>query len=139
MDKRVLEQIGPGEYPYITTQAVNNSVAGYYNYYTEDGNIIIAESAVAGFCSYQEKPFSASGHIEKLIPLFIMNKYIGLFIVNMIRQATNGRYNYGYKFNQQRIRDTIINLPVTKSGEPDYEFMEQYIKSLPFSIVLGKF
>ena len=28
---------------------------------------------------------------------------------------------------------TRIKLPVTPSGEPDWQFMEDYIKSLPFS------
>ena len=47
--KNDLESIGGNKYPYITTQATNNSVAGFYDYATEKGNCIIAESAVAGF------------------------------------------------------------------------------------------
>lgn len=80
--------------------------------------------------------FSASAHVEKLIPKFEMNKYSGVFIANIIRVLTNGMYNYGHKFNQKRIKDTIINLPITLDGTPDYDFMERYIKSLPFSKVL---
>lgn len=31
------------------------------------------------------------------------------------------------------MNDTKIKLPIDKDGEPDYDFMEQYIKSLSFS------
>ncbi|GBR75093.1 type I restriction modification DNA specificity domain, partial [Candidatus Termititenax aidoneus] len=72
---RDLEEYGAGEFPYITTQAVDNAVAGYYNYSTEKGNVLVIDSAVAGFCSYQVKDFSASDHVEKLRPMFLLNKY----------------------------------------------------------------
>lgn len=61
-----------------------------------------------------------------------------MFIVSVLRYVNNGKYNYGHKYNQQRIRETIISLPVNQLGEPDYDFMEQYIKSLPFSKILEK-
>lgn len=153
-----LELAGLGIYPYVTTQAVDNGVAGYYNIFTEEGNVITADSAVIGFCSYQEKPFSASDHVEKLIPKFKMNKFNGLFIVTMLNKE-NYRYSYGRKFNQTKIRETYIKLPAKqKLGEngellfeqktengmliddltkplytPDWQFMENYIKSLPYS------
>ncbi len=38
------------------------------------------------------------------------------------------KYAYGYKFNEQRMQKQMILLPVTNSGTPDYDFMEQYIK-----------
>lgn len=127
-----LEEYGKGNYPYITTQSANNSVASFYNYYSENGNVLIIDSAVAGFCSYQDKDFSASDHVEKLIPKFNLNKYTGLFLTTIINQE-NCRYNYGRKFNQEKIKNTTIKLPQTSSGEPDWEYMENYIKALPYS------
>lgn len=35
------------------------------------------------------------------------------------------------------MNDTKIKLPIDKDGEPDYDFMEQYIKSLSFSGNIG--
>ena len=127
-----LEVVGSGIYPYVTTQSVDNGIAGYYNTFTEEGNVITADSAVVGFCSYQEKPFSASDHVEKLIPKFNMNKFNALFIITILNKE-NYRYSYGRKFNQAKIKDTIIKLPVDSSGSPDWLFMENYIKSLPYS------
>ncbi|MFZ5559849.1 MAG: restriction endonuclease subunit S [Patescibacteria group bacterium] len=126
-----LEEYGKGKYPYVTTQATNNGVEGFYDYYTEEGNVLSVDSAVLGYCGYQPLPFSASDHVEKLIPKFNMNKYIALFIATAIN-AEQYRYNYGRKCCQERMEKSHIKLP-SKNGKPDFEFMEIYIKSLPYS------
>jgi hypothetical protein len=127
-----LNLYGHGNFPYITTQSSNNGVEGFYNYYTEKGNVLVIDSAAAGFCSYQEHNFSASDHVEKLVPRFSLNKYIGLFIVTMIN-LDKYRYNYGRKCNQKKIKDALIKLPADSAGSPDWQFMENYIKALPYS------
>jgi len=124
-------EYGKGKYPYVTTRATNNGVAGFFNYYTEEGNVLTIDSAVIGHTSYQPLPFSASDHVEKLIPKFKMNKYIALFLVTILN-LEQYRYNYGRKSSQTRIRKVKIKLP-TKNGNPDFEFMENYIKGLPYS------
>lgn len=126
-----LEEYGKGQYPYVTTQATNNGVEGFYDYYTEQGNVLTVDSAVLGYCSYQPLSFSASDHVEKLIPKFKLNKYIALFLVAIINQEQY-RYNYGLKCSQTRMKKSQIKLP-SKNGEPDFEFMENYVKSLPYS------
>lgn len=126
-----LEECGRGEYPYVTTQATNNGVEGFYNHYTEDGEVLTVDSAVLGYCSYQPYNFSASDHVEKLIPKFKMNKYIAIFLVTIINQEQY-RYNYGRKCSQERMEKGNIELP-SKDGSPDWEFMGNYIKSLSYS------
>jgi type I restriction enzyme M protein len=42
------------------------------------------------------------------------------------------RYNYGRKASQTRMKKILIKLP-EKNGNPDLIFMENYIKSLPYS------
>lgn len=126
-----LEKYGVEGCPYITTQATNNGISGFYNYYTEDGDIITFDSAVIGYCAYQPLPFSASDHVEKLIPKFKMNKYIALFLVTILNQEQY-RFNYGRKCSQTRMRKMKIKLP-SKNNAPDWQFMENYIKSLPYS------
>ncbi len=127
------DEYGLGAYPYVTTQAKNNGVAGRYNCYTEQGNVLVADSAVEGYVSYQENNFSASDHVEKLIPKFKLNRYTAMFLVTILNKE-NYRYSYGRKFNQNNIRNTVIKLPSKQleSGEfiPDWQFMEDYIKSL---------
>lgn len=126
-----LEEYGKGKYPFVTTQATNNGVEGFYDFYTEEGNILTIDSAVLGYCSYQSENFSASDHVEKLIPKFKMNKYIAMFLVT-IMNLEQYRYNYGRKCSQTRMEQIKIKIPAEK-GRPNFDFMEEYIKSLSYS------
>lgn len=129
--KQELEEIGKGKYPFVTTQASNNGVENFYDEYTEEGNVLTIDSAVIGYCSYQPLNFTASDHVEKLIPRFKMNKYHAMFIVTILN-LEQYRYNYGRKASQTRLRDIFIKLP-SMDEKPDFEFMEKYIKSLTYS------
>lgn len=40
-------------------------------------------------------------------------------------------YQYGFKFNADRMKGQRLLLPADSNGNPDWEFMENYIKSLP--------
>ena len=126
-----LEEYGKGAMPYVTTQATNNGVEGFYDFSTESGNVLTIDSAILGYCSYQRLDFSSSDHVEKLIPKFEMNQYLALFLVTVIN-LEQYRYNYGRKCSQARMKNIRINLP-SKNNKPDFEFMEKYIKSLPYS------
>ncbi len=57
------------------------------------------------------------------------NKYIYLFLKTVILQQ-KAKYTYGYKFNEQRMRKQMILLPITDEGKPDYDYMEQYAKTM---------
>ena len=129
-----LEEYGKGKYPYVTTQATNNGIEGFFDFYSEDGNILTADSAVLGYCSYQPLPFSASDHVEKLIPKFKMSKYVAMFLVTILN-LEQYRYNYGRKSSQERMEKISIKLP-SKNKMPDFEYMENYIKSLAYSASL---
>ena len=58
-----------------------------------------------------------------------LNKHKGLFISSSSDMSEN-KYSHGYPRNEKRLKRDIIMLPVTESGEPDFEFMENYIKEL---------
>lgn len=124
-----LENYGVGKYPYVTTKASNNGVDGFYDFYTEDGNCLVIDSAVLGYCTYQALPFSASDHVEVLRPKFAMNQNIGLFFATIINLDTF-RYSYGRKRSQKQIKKDVVRLPVDSQGNPDWEFINNYIEEL---------
>lgn len=126
-----LEECGKGSHPYVTTQATGNGTSGFYNFFSEGKNVLTVDSAVLGYCAYQSEAFSASDHVEKLIPKFTMNKYIAMFLTTVLNSDTY-RYNYGRKCSQTRMREINIKLPA-KENKPDWQFMEEYIKSIPYS------
>ncbi|HDX7679035.1 TPA: restriction endonuclease subunit S, partial [Staphylococcus aureus] len=55
-----------------------------------------------------------------------LNKFTYLFIANMLRRL-EGKYSFNREINDFRIKRERILLP-TKNNQPDYEFMEQYMK-----------
>lgn len=126
-----------GDYPYVTTRSKNNGVANFYDFYTETGNVITIDSAVAGFPAFQIQSFSASDHVEKLVPLFNMTTNIALFIVTLLKNEMY-RYSYGRKCNQVKLKDTIVKLP-EKNGMPDWEFVENYVNTLPYADVIQQY
>lgn len=132
--KQKLEEIGNGNYPYITTQATNNGCFGHYNFWTEVGNCLTIDSAVLGSCFYQEKNFTASDHVEILRPKYKnFNKNIGLFVKTIISKTTKNIYNYTNKFNQTKIKNTKIFLP-SKNNEPDWQYMDNFIRNIKENI-----
>jgi hypothetical protein len=83
---------------------------------------------------YQSEAFYASDDVNVLYPKFEMDSAIALFVCAIIRQEKY-RFNYGRKWNAGRMRGSVIRLPVTKEGKPDWNFMRHYIATLPFSAV----
>ena len=126
-----LIKLGEGEYPYITTSSKNFGQGGKFDFYTEKGHVLTLESAVNGVCFYQEKEFSASDHVEKLIPKEKVSKEFLIYVSVLINKQTF-RFNYGRKANQDRIKNMVISLPVI-NGEIDYEFIDNFIGSLEYS------
>lgn len=132
MDKKELDDnFANGIYPYVTTQTTNNGVRGFYKKWTDSGNILTVDSATVGFCAYQPLNFSASDHVEKLVPLFELNVFRAMFLVTVINMEQY-RYSYGRKFNQDHINATVVKLPM-KNKEVDWDFIEQYMAGLPYS------
>ena len=63
----------------------------------------------------------------------LVNKYNGLFIVTLLDKE-RFKYSFGRKWNGEKLRNTKIKLPFDKDSNPDWQLMEGYIKSLPYSL-----
>ena len=55
-----------------------------------------------------------------------------MFIISILN-FNQYKYAYGRQLRISRLLDEKIKLPVDKDGKPDWQFMERYIKSLPYS------
>ena len=107
--KLKLEEIGLGKFPYVTTQATSNGIAGFYNFWTEKGNCITIDSAVLGTAFYQKENFSASDHVEILRPKFKINEKIALYFATLLnRMARVLDYSYGKKRSQKALKNEKI-------------------------------
>ena len=58
-----------------------------------------------------------------------INEFSGLFLARMIAQ-TCSKYTYGRMGNKDGIKRETLLLPVDAEGQPDYAYMEQYVKNL---------
>lgn len=127
-----------GNYPFIGSTDKNNGVtARIAQKPIHDGNVITVNyNGSVGEAFYQPEPFWASDDVNVLYPVTSMfprfNQYIALFIIPIIKR-NKFKFNYGRKWHLDRMNQSIIFLPVTKENKPDIDFMENYIKSLPFS------
>ena len=94
--------------------------------------ITVNYNGSVGEAFYQSEPFWASDDINILYPKnWTLNKYIGLFIATVIK-LERPKYNYGRKWTKSIMETSIIKLP-SKNHSPDFDCMERYIKSLPYS------
>ena len=91
---------------------------------------IVGSVAIAG---YQDKEFVLSNNAIALYSKYKdFNKYHAMFIIPILK-LEKFRYGYGRKWGLGRMEQSVIKLPTTPEGEPDYQFMEDYIKTLPYS------
>ena len=126
-----LEKIGIGKYPYITTQATNNGIAGYYDYFTERENCLTIDSAVLGTCFYQNENFSASDHVEILKPKFDLDKNLAIFLCAIINKNIEiYGYSYTKKRSQTAIKKEKIYLPIDKFKKLNFDLMSNFIKEI---------
>ncbi|MDR3236966.1 MAG: N-6 DNA methylase [Spirochaetia bacterium] len=130
---RALISTEAGNSPYVTRSAINNGISDYVsddNYILNKKNCITI-GAEGKFAFYQCNDFVAGVKIytlrhEKL------NNYNALFVCTVLN-ASVYKYSYGRARILSKIKDEIIKLPIEKNGNPDWEFMEKYIKALPYS------
>ncbi len=134
---RLNELTTDGDIPFVTASDQNNGWNGGATYSVHAGNVIsVTRNGSVGEAFYQPKPFASTEDVHIFVPKFPMNVYIALFFVAVLRMEKY-RYNYGRKWGMKRMNDTYIKLPVTKAKEPDYAFMDRFIKSLPYSATLA--
>lgn len=58
-----------------------------------------------------------------------INDALGLFVAVMIMNNTSGT-NYGNQMSSEDLGSKKMLLPVADDGNPDYAYMEQYVKSM---------
>jgi hypothetical protein len=65
-----------------------------------------------------------------------LNIYNGLFLTAVLNLSIKLKYSYGRGATKEKLSLLDIKLPINSKNQPDWEFMEDYIKSLPYSASL---
>jgi Type I restriction modification DNA specificity domain len=128
-----LDGVKKGNIPIATSTTINNGIQDFIdNEEVYSGNRITLSIRGGGNCFYQQSNFCATLNAMVLTPKTKFNKYIGIFLITILDQE-KFRYCYGRIRAINKCKQEIINLPITPQGDPDWQFMEDYIKSLPYS------
>lgn len=152
-------EINSGDLPAIQSGEENNGVLGKISEsYCKEMNytmtlkpcLTVARTGSAGFVSYQGEG-CVVGDSAKILLLDenVANVYIYMFLQTML-SANRFKYDYGRKVTESKYLEDILKLPIQRDENgnpiidadkkysddgyvPDWQFMEDYIKSLPYS------
>lgn len=120
-----------GVNPYITATSNQNGI-GYFvgntNATLESECLSVNRNGSVGYCFYHSYKALYGNDTRKLRPK-VKNKYVSLFISMCITNQRE-KYGYGYKMGTGRLKRQRILLPVNNIGQPDWEFMEEYMRQI---------
>lgn len=130
-----------GTIPLLTASSFNNGITNYIDYDTFIINKKIFENKITidMFCNvfYHDYHYFSDDNIHTLsflnsdFDIYYENKLVNLFLVTVLKELQI-KFDYGRQVRLKRLENEIIKLP-TLDGVPDFLFMENFIKSLPYS------
>jgi len=125
-----------GTIPFIGATEFNNGVTAYISNINNslDSNVVGVNyngAVVESFYHPYEAIFSDDVKRIKLKDTSHQNKYVYLFLITMIKMQKK-KYMYSYKFNAKRMKKQKILLPVNSDKEPDWNFMENYMRTIEY-------
>lgn len=95
------------------------------------GCLTVARSGTSGYVSFHENGcvVGDSAKILLLREQKAKSTKVYLFLQTLL-SANRFKYTYGRKVTEDLYSKTIIKLPITVDGKPDWQWMESYIDSL---------
>ena len=122
-----------GDMAFVASGCFNNGVTDYLepkdeNDYDE-GNCLTV-SPVDGYTFYQKDRFLGRGGAGSSIIILrnnMLNELRGKYLSTVIRFACKA-WDYANMGNKDKLADTMISLPIDANGEPDWQYMEDYMR-----------
>lgn len=125
---------GEKSVPYVTRSDSNNGLARFvsaknYEFGSDDGGCItVGLDTQTAF--YQPHKFVTGQNIQ-VITGESLNEDVAQFMVPILRQQMTAKFNWGGNgATLGRMKRLTVMLPVTDSGEPDYEYMAECTRQM---------
>jgi type I restriction enzyme M protein len=123
--------------PYVTRTTKNNGIEMYIDRGVLDNEDYIQEKncltiGAEGFKAFYQKNSFATGNKVNVLRSKHLNLEISLFVNCVLNFEIEKKFGYGRGLVKFRVMELSIKLP-KKDNQPDWQFMEDYIKSLPYS------
>lgn len=123
-----------GDTPFIGATLENNGITARVSnigHVHPGGLMTVAYNGqkATGKAFYQPIPFWASDDVNVLYPKFSLTEYIALFLAPLFWEA--GRpYSFGDKWGKDVMESDYLTLPANASGEPDWDYMDKYMRTI---------
>lgn len=132
-----LNKYEDGNLPFISTSSLKNGVQGFVSSKIEDisPKKSLTISPIDGTIFFHPYKFVGRGGAGSSISTMSnenLNKYTGLFIKAMIESSSKYKASYGVQLNGNRLKSTKFYLPITVDNEPNWKFMEYYMKRIEY-------
>lgn len=121
-----------GNTPYYSATNENNGIAQNISLKPDFSGNCIVTGKIGCTAFYVPDDFCATSDVNIFKPKFCMTPYIGLFVASVINLSENYKWAYGRQCRVGNSKKIRIKLPATPDGKPDWQWMESYIKSLPY-------
>ena len=128
-----------GTIPYVGAINSNNGISAFIandKHLHPANTITVSYNGSIAEAYYQTEQFWATDDVNVLYPKFEINVYKALFLTTIINKEKY-RFNYGRKWDKELMKVSQLKLPAIKNDqdeyEPDWQWMEDYIKGLPYS------
>lgn len=136
VDKGGLEFAEDGEYDFIGRTPLNNGIQGKLNKLkfeaNQEGTYSIAQIGMH-VCQYRERKWYASQNIFVLTPFAEKSHKANKFIATVITRYLDCAYGedtYATYPTAKTLPHLKIKLPVDKTGQPDWAYMEEYMRKV---------
>ena len=132
-DKNKMKYLNP-TVNFVSRTASNNGISDFVDEIMDvkpysGGLITLAFGGSIGSCFLQEKPFYTGQNVG-VIDLGKVSSRAKLFVTNVISKKCKASYvAFGDEINKHFKVDLFIELPVTDEGQPNWDYMEQYIRA----------
>ena len=147
VDKGGLEFAEDGEYDFIGRAPLNNGIQGRLNKLkfeaNQEGTYSIAQIGMH-VCQYRERKWYASQNIFVLTPFAEKSHKANKFIATIITRYLDcayGKDTYATYPTAKTLPHLKIKLPVDKTGQPDWAYMEEYMRKMEerVKVMMGKY
>lgn len=135
IEKKLLKE---GETPRITVTGVNNGISGYFEDLTSDSNYRVYENFISvsflGTVFYHPYKASLDMKVHSLkLKSKELNEYIGGYIVSVIKKSIQNN-DYADQISSTVLPQLKIKLPIDINGNPNFAYMEEYMKNLEIAV-----
>ncbi|MBP7226198.1 MAG: restriction endonuclease subunit S, partial [Aliarcobacter sp.] len=121
-----------GEIAVYSSESINNGIVGYINdnpeFIVNENNpiyIVFGDHTIS--FNIATKSFCVMDNVKVLSINEIMSIGVLMFIISSWKRCIP---NKGYSRHWSLAKNVLFNLPITKNGKIDFEFMESFISEL---------